>query len=164
MLSTIYPAEYASSSAQANVSSITFAGTVLGMLFFGYTSDHFSRKWSLLASTIIIILFAALGSGSYGAGGSTGGLLAALVAYRFFLGIGKAVLPFSELWVFGSKPQRWCSPLLDDSDAYHGRSFPEPSRFPKLLNSDDSVCPTGTTCCLSHRLPSPVVLCAVIRN
>jgi MFS family permease len=89
MLSRIYPDAYAGSSAQANVASITFAGTVLGMLFFGYTSDHFSRKWSLFVSTIIIILFAALGAGSYGAGGSPTGLLAALVAYRFFLGIGK---------------------------------------------------------------------------
>jgi MFS family permease len=89
MLSKIYPDAYAGSSAQANVSSITFAGTVLGMLFFGYTSDHYSRKWSLFASTIIIILFATLGTGSYGAGGSPQGLLAALVAYRFFLGIGK---------------------------------------------------------------------------
>jgi MFS family permease len=89
MLKTIYPDDYAKSSAQANVASITFAGTVLGMLFFGYTSDHFSRKWSLFTSTIIIIVFAALGSGSYGAGGSPTGLLAALVAYRFFLGIGE---------------------------------------------------------------------------
>jgi MFS family permease len=89
MLGRIYPDAYKSSSAQANVSSITFAGTVVGMLFFGYTSDHFSRKWSLFASTIIIIVFAALGTGSYGAGGSPSGLLAALVAYRFFLGIGE---------------------------------------------------------------------------
>ncbi|KAF2870404.1 major facilitator superfamily domain-containing protein [Massariosphaeria phaeospora] len=88
MLKTIYPAAYKGSSAQANVASITFAGTVLGMLFFGYTSDHYSRKWSLFVSTLIIILFAALGSGSYGAGGSPTGLLSALVAYRFFLGIG----------------------------------------------------------------------------
>lgn len=88
MLSTIYPDEYSKSSAQANVASITFAGTVVGMLFFGYTSDHFSRKWSLFASTIIILLFAALGAGSYGAGGSPNGLLTALVVYRFFLGIG----------------------------------------------------------------------------
>lgn len=88
MLKTIYPDEFKNSSAQANVSSITFAGTVLGMLVFGYTSDHFSRKWSLFISTLIIILFATLGTGSYGAGGSPSGLLAALVAYRFFLGIG----------------------------------------------------------------------------
>jgi MFS family permease len=89
MLKTIYPKEYANSSAQANVSSITFAGTVLGMLFFGYTSDHYSRKWSLFASTIIILLFATLGTASYGAGGSANGLIQALVAYRFFLGIGE---------------------------------------------------------------------------
>jgi hypothetical protein len=35
-----------------------------------------------------LIIFAALGAGSYGAGGSIGGLFAALTAYRFLLGIG----------------------------------------------------------------------------
>ncbi|KAF2091550.1 MFS phospholipid transporter-like protein Git1 [Saccharata proteae CBS 121410] len=88
MLKKIYGDEYANSPAQSNVSSITFAGTVVGMLVFGYTSDHYSRKWSLFVSTIIILVFAALGAGSYGAGGSIGGLFAALTAYRFFLGIG----------------------------------------------------------------------------
>jgi MFS family permease len=88
MLKRIYPDTYASSSATANVGSITFAGTILGMLVFGYTSDKWSRKWSLVISTIILILFAILATASYGAGGSAGGLLAALVAYRFFLGIG----------------------------------------------------------------------------
>lgn len=88
MLKRIYPEEFAGSSAQANVSSITFAGTVVGMLVFGWTSDHYSRKWSLFVSTLIIILFATLGTGSYGAGGSPNGLITALVVYRFFLGIG----------------------------------------------------------------------------
>jgi len=88
MLSTIYPKTYKASSAQKNVTSITFAGTVIGMLLFGWTSDHYSRKWSLFISTILVFLFAALGAGSYGAHGSTSGLLAALTAYRFFLGIG----------------------------------------------------------------------------
>ena len=88
MLKAIYKTEYTSSRAQSNVSSVTFAGTVVGMLFFGYTSDHFSRKWSLLCSTIIVILFAALAAGSFGYHGSIHGLFAALTAYRFFLGIG----------------------------------------------------------------------------
>ncbi|CAG8115881.1 unnamed protein product [Penicillium olsonii] len=88
MLQKIYGDAYTNSSAQQNVSSIVFAGTVVGMLFFGYTSDHWSRKWSLMISTIILFVFAALGAGSYGAGGSIGGMLAALTAYRFFLGIG----------------------------------------------------------------------------
>lgn len=88
MLAKIYPDQYKGSAAQANVSSITFAGTVLGMLIFGYTSDAISRKWSLFVSTIIVLVFAALCAGSYGAGGSVGGMFAALAAYRFFLGIG----------------------------------------------------------------------------
>ncbi|KAK5230513.1 glycerophosphoinositol permease [Exophiala xenobiotica] len=80
--------EYSNSSAQSNVTSIAFAGTVVGQLAFGYLSDHWSRRHSLLLSTIILIIFAALGAGSYGAGGSVGGLFAALTAYRFLLGIG----------------------------------------------------------------------------
>jgi MFS family permease len=87
-LSSIYGAAYDKSSAQQNVTSIAFAGTVLGQLAFGYTSDHFSRKWSLLASTIILFIFAALGAGSWGANGTAPGLFAALTAYRFLLGIG----------------------------------------------------------------------------
>ena len=88
MLSIIYVDAYAKSSAQSNVASIAFAGTVLGQLVFGYTSDHWSRRHSLLISTIILIVFAALGAGSYGAGGSIQGTFAALTAYRFLLGIG----------------------------------------------------------------------------
>ncbi|KAI9691174.1 MAG: hypothetical protein M1822_008794 [Bathelium mastoideum] len=71
ILSKIYPKEYKSSPARQN-----------------YTSDHFSRKWTLLVSTIILIIFAALCAGSYGAGDSVTGLFAALTAYRFFLGLG----------------------------------------------------------------------------
>jgi MFS family permease len=88
MLKRIYADQYTKSDAQSNVAAITFAGTVLGQLFFGWTSDKWSRKWSLFVSTVILIVFAALGAGSYGAGGSIGGLFAALTAYRFLLGIG----------------------------------------------------------------------------
>lgn len=88
MLQTIYADEYTKSDAQSNVASITFAGTIVGQLGFGYLSDHWSRKHSLLISTLIIIVFAAMCSGAYGAGGSVQGLFAALTAYRFLLGIG----------------------------------------------------------------------------
>ena len=88
ILKNIYGARYTQTSAAQNVTSIAFAGTVVGQLVFGYTADHYSRKWSLLISTIILFVFAALGAGSYGAGGSVGGLFAALTAYRFLLGIG----------------------------------------------------------------------------
>ena len=87
ILGRIYPYKYADSSAAQNVSSIAFAGTVVGQLVFGYTADHYSRKWSLLVSTIILFIFAALGAGAYG-GGTIDGTLAALTAYRFLLGIG----------------------------------------------------------------------------
>ncbi|KAM3418986.1 hypothetical protein BST61_g4943 [Cercospora zeina] len=87
-LKHIYGTRYTNSNAASNVTSIAFAGTVLGQLVFGYTSDHYSRKWSLLISTIILIVFAALGAGAYGANGTLGGLIAALTAYRFLLGIG----------------------------------------------------------------------------
>ncbi|KAH8427714.1 putative MFS phospholipid transporter (Git1) [Aspergillus melleus] len=88
ILGQIYPDTYKNSPASQNVAAITFAGTVLGQLVFGYLSDHWSRKWSLMISTIILILFGALCAGSYGLHGSTYGMFAALTAYRFFLGIG----------------------------------------------------------------------------
>ncbi|KAL9604654.1 MAG: hypothetical protein Q9219_000374 [cf. Caloplaca sp. 3 TL-2023] len=88
ILKQLYGSAYTSSPAQSNVTAITFAGTVVGQLFFGYVSDHYSRKWALMASTVILIVFAALSAGSYGAGGNLGGMLAALTAWRFLLGIG----------------------------------------------------------------------------
>ncbi|KAJ6095778.1 Glycerophosphodiester transporter GIT2 [Penicillium sp. IBT 16267x] len=88
MLSVIYPVAYNNSTASKNVSSIAFAGTVVGMLIFGYTSDHWSRKWSLMISTIILFVFAALSAGAYGYHDSTYGMFAALTAYRFLIGIG----------------------------------------------------------------------------
>ncbi len=87
ILKTLYKKDYTGSSAQKNVASIAFAGTVVGQLFFGWMSDHYSRKWALMTSTIILFVFAALGAGSYG-GGSINGMLQALTAWRFLLGIG----------------------------------------------------------------------------
>lgn len=88
MLSMIYADAYTKSSASKNVSSIAFTGNVVGMLFFGVFSDHWSRKGSLMASTLVLILFAILCTAAYRYHGSTYGLFSALAAYRFFLGIG----------------------------------------------------------------------------
>lgn len=87
ILKQLYKTEYTNSSAQSNVNSIAFAGTVVGQLFFGWMSDHVSRKWALMTSTVILFIFAALSAGSYG-GGSINGMLQALTAWRFLLGIG----------------------------------------------------------------------------
>lgn len=88
MLKRIYPKEYKGSAAQRNIGAITFAGQVFGQLLFGWTTDHWSRKWTLVTSTIILIVFAIMCTGAYGAGGTASGLFAALAAYRFLLGIG----------------------------------------------------------------------------
>jgi MFS family permease len=88
ILTKLYGTEYTGSNAQKNVSAIAFAGTVFGQLLFGYTSDKWSRTNSLLVSTVILIIFAALSASSYGAGGSLQGMFAALTAYRFLVGIG----------------------------------------------------------------------------
>lgn len=87
-LSIMYPKQYKHSHAIRNVSSIAFAGTVVGQLSFGYIADYHSRKTAMIVGTVILIVFSILCSGSWGAHGSIGGLLAALTAYRFFLGIG----------------------------------------------------------------------------
>lgn len=52
MLRLIYGEQYTNNHVQSNVSSIAFAGTVLGHLLFGVLSDRWSRKNSLLISTI----------------------------------------------------------------------------------------------------------------
>lgn len=92
ILKTLYKTQYTNSPAQSNVNSIAFAGTVVGQLFFGYVSDHYSRKWALVISTIILFIFAALSAGSYG-GGTINGMLSALTAWRFLLGIGIGCVP-----------------------------------------------------------------------
>ena len=103
MLALIYGDEYTKSSAKSAIPSIAFAGTVVGHLFFGVLSDHWSRRNSLLISTLskhkgvhvdpllthaVLILFSILCAGAYGTGGSTQGLFAALAAYRFLIGLG----------------------------------------------------------------------------
>lgn len=52
MLALIYGDAYTKSSAKSAVPSIAFAGTVVGHLFFGVLSDRWSRRNSLLVSTI----------------------------------------------------------------------------------------------------------------
>lgn len=108
MLRLIYGDEYTKSAYKSAVPSIAFAGTVVGHLFFGILSDHWSRRNTLLISTIstykphllclkpgdidsrgiVLIIFSILCAGAYGAGGSTQGLFAALSAYRFLIGLG----------------------------------------------------------------------------
>lgn len=68
--------------------SMAFVGTIVGMLFFGFVADFVGRRWGMLICSGILILFSILAAGAWGAGGSVGGLFAALIAYRFLIGIG----------------------------------------------------------------------------
>ncbi|KAF9447938.1 MFS Git1p-related glycerophosphoinositol and glycerophosphocholine permease [Macrolepiota fuliginosa MF-IS2] len=70
------------------VRSVAFAGTVVGMIIFGWLSDKMGRKSGMMSATIIVALFSGLSSASKGAHGSLGGMLSMLSAMRFLLGIG----------------------------------------------------------------------------
>ncbi|CUM66307.1 uncharacterized protein PRCAT00003969001 [Priceomyces carsonii] len=87
-LAILYEDAYTNSNAISNVSSIAFAGTVVGMLVFGYISDNFARKGGMMTANVMLIFFTALcAAGSWGLNGSPYGLFAALTTFRFFLGI-----------------------------------------------------------------------------
>ncbi|KAF5367201.1 hypothetical protein D9758_003920 [Tetrapyrgos nigripes] len=83
----LYPDE-AAKHYKTTVSSLIFAGTVVGMLTFGYLSDKMGRKFGMMTATAIVALFSLLSAASKGAHGSVGGTLAMLSACRFLLGIG----------------------------------------------------------------------------
>ncbi|KAI0767970.1 major facilitator superfamily domain-containing protein [Irpex lacteus] len=70
------------------LSSVAFAGTIVGMLTFGYLSDKLGRKFGMMAATGIVAFFSLLSAASSGAHHSLGGMLAMLSACRFLLGIG----------------------------------------------------------------------------
>ncbi|EIW73646.1 hypothetical protein TREMEDRAFT_42464 [Tremella mesenterica DSM 1558] len=83
----IYPDSFKSGSQNASlVSSMAFAGIIIGQLSFGWISDKIGRKFGMLACTFIVFLFSALEAASKGPGPQ--GTINALIAYRFFVGIG----------------------------------------------------------------------------
>ena len=69
------------------LTAISFVGTVVGMLIFGYFSDAVGRKSGMIIATLIIIVFSGLSAGSYYKG-DVGGMIDMLTAWRFFTGVG----------------------------------------------------------------------------
>ncbi|KDQ13590.1 hypothetical protein BOTBODRAFT_33597 [Botryobasidium botryosum FD-172 SS1] len=88
ILKRLYPAEVAANNYGTTLASVAFAGTIVGMLVFGYLSDKVGRKFGMLSASGIVAVFSALSAASKGAGGTVNGMLQALIAYRFLLGIG----------------------------------------------------------------------------
>jgi MFS family permease len=93
MVNTILTTIYGSKALSANnysqiLTSITFAGTLVGMLTFGWISDKLGRKVGMMTATGIVAVFAGLSAASSGANGSFGGMIAMLCACRFLIGIG----------------------------------------------------------------------------
>ncbi|KXN81580.1 hypothetical protein AN958_04419 [Leucoagaricus sp. SymC.cos] len=68
--------------------SLAFAGTVVGMLLFGWLSDKMGRKFGMMSASAIVAFFALLSAAPAGAHGSLSGMLAMLSAMRFLVGIG----------------------------------------------------------------------------
>lgn len=89
LLGRVYGAEALDkSNYSVTLRSVTFAGTIVGMILFGYLSDKIGRKFGMMSAALIVAFFSALSACSSGANGSVSGLLAMLTACRFLLGIG----------------------------------------------------------------------------
>ncbi|EPY52266.1 glycerophosphodiester transporter [Schizosaccharomyces cryophilus OY26] len=88
ILKKLYPKETTNNKSIQDIGVIAYVGTVVGQLSFGWYSDFFGRKNGMITATLILIISTALCAGAYGYHGSISGMLSALIAYRFFLGIG----------------------------------------------------------------------------
>ncbi|KAJ7093411.1 MFS Git1p-related glycerophosphoinositol and glycerophosphocholine permease [Mycena belliarum] len=88
LLRRIYGTGLVSEHYSTTLNSVVFAGTVVGMLSFGWISDKIGRKFGMMAATGFVAFFSLLSAASSGANHSVNGLLTMLIVCRFFLGIG----------------------------------------------------------------------------
>ncbi|KAL4081190.1 major facilitator superfamily domain-containing protein [Scleroderma citrinum] len=89
LLTRIYPpSAFGGTNYSNTLTSVAFAGTVLGMLLFGWISDKLGRKFGMMSAAAIVALFSALSATSTGVNHSVSGMLTMLCACRFLLGIG----------------------------------------------------------------------------
>lgn len=89
ILTRLYPgSKFGTQSYSDILTSIAFAGTVCGMLLFGWISDKVGRKAGMMSAALIVALFSALSAGSVGMKDNVSGTIAFLCVCRFILGIG----------------------------------------------------------------------------
>ncbi|KAJ6509860.1 major facilitator superfamily domain-containing protein [Mycena vulgaris] len=88
LLRRIYGTDVVTPNYSTTLNSVVFAGTVLGMLTFGWISDKVGRKFGMMSAAGLVAFFSALSAASSGANHNVHGLLAMLITCRFFLGVG----------------------------------------------------------------------------
>ncbi|KAI5981485.1 major facilitator superfamily domain-containing protein [Pisolithus marmoratus] len=89
VLTRLYPgSKFGTQSYSDVLTSIAFAGTVFGMLVFGWISDKVGRKAGMMSAASIVGVFSALSAGSVGVKDSVSGTIAFLCVCRFIIGVG----------------------------------------------------------------------------
>ncbi|KAH7931102.1 MFS general substrate transporter [Leucogyrophana mollusca] len=83
----LYPKDY-TSAVSTRVSNSLLVGAVLGQIIVGLICDRFGRKVALVATTLLIVIGATLGTAAHGAHGSAQGLFWFLTFARGITGVG----------------------------------------------------------------------------
>ncbi|KAI0715275.1 MFS Git1p-like glycerophosphoinositol permease [Earliella scabrosa] len=83
----LYPAEY-TADVSTRVSNALLVGAVLGQVSVGLLCDRIGRKAALVATTLLIVIGATLGTAAHGAHGSVQGLFWFLTVARGITGVG----------------------------------------------------------------------------
>ncbi|KAI0361268.1 MFS Git1p-like glycerophosphoinositol permease [Trametes cingulata] len=83
----LYPKDY-TSDVSTRVSNALLVGAVLGQVSVGLLCDRIGRKAALVATTVLIIIGATIGTAAHGAHGSVQGLFWCLTVARGITGVG----------------------------------------------------------------------------
>ncbi|KAI0313547.1 MFS Git1p-like glycerophosphoinositol permease [Amylostereum chailletii] len=84
---TLYPKSY-TSDVSTRVSNALLVGAIIGQIIVGLICDRLGRKVALVATTLLIVLGATLGTAAHGAHGSIQGLFWFLTIARGITGVG----------------------------------------------------------------------------
>jgi len=84
---TLYPKEY-TASVSTRVSNALLVGAIIGQVSVGIMCDRIGRKAALVATTLLIIIGATIGTAAHGANGNVQGLFWALTFARGITGVG----------------------------------------------------------------------------
>jgi len=84
---TLYPKDY-TTSVSTRVSNALLVGAIIGQVFVGLICDRIGRKVALVATTLLIIVGATIGTAAHGANGNVQGLFWALTFARGITGVG----------------------------------------------------------------------------